>query len=256
MSDLWFTDKEFTKLKTARAKMDSADFYETARSVKGFGYVPKKKILRRYIADKIERDKVGLRKMVLRFPGKSWNISIKGKQEAEVFGKVLSGASYAGLWFPNKKNLTAMEIADVPYPNKTGTWWYMLWDASGKTFVIQKYRVGKDNTLEPTREAVAIDAIDYYSDAFSSKYDRRSLRLRRTRSVRDVKENPFALLSIIGRNIHKVGGTRTPNLDFQRNIMSWDERMETFLKSDGDERKRLYAKAKKRGKKWVVTVGG
>lgn len=256
MSDFWFTDSDFEKLAKAREEGNFKQFYEVARSIKGFGYIPKQKIFRRYIADKIEREKAGLKKMVLRFPGKTWEISMKGKEEANLFGRVLAGASYSGMWFPNKRRLNAMDVATTTYPNKAGIWWYLLWDASGKTFVVQKYRFGKDNTLEPTREAIAIDAVDYYSDAFSSKFDRRSLRLRRTRTVRDVNENPFALLSTIGRNIHLVGRTRTPNLDFERHVISWNERLDKFLQADGKEKQKLFAQAKKRGKKWVITLGG
>lgn len=255
MSDLWFTDTQFEKLTKAREKRGATGLIKEAKTVRGFGRVPSRTILGRYIADKTIRNREGMRKMVLRFPGKTWQISMKSKEEANVFGKVLAGASHAGMWFPHKRNLTGWEVANTTYPNKQGVWWYLIWDATGKTFVIQKYHYGKDDVLEPTNEAKAVDAIDYYSDAFSSSFEHRSLRLRRTRSVRDIKENPFALLSLIGRNIHKTGG-KTPNLDYERNVMSWNERLEPFLKSDGPQRENLYAQAKKRGKKWVVNVGG
>jgi len=250
MSDLWFTDAEFRKLTTARSKVDSKEFYETARSVKGFGYIPKEKIYLRYIADKIEREKSGLKKLTLRFPGKQWEFTMRDSREAKVFGQVLAGASHAGMWLPHKKHLNAMEVADITYPNKQGVWWYLIWDASGKTFVVQKYHFGKDNLLEPTNQAKAIDSVDYYSDAYSSSFSRNSLRLRKTRAIRDVRENPFALMATVGRNIG-MSRTKNPQQLFEMNVMSWNERLEPFLQSDGELRREKFEKMEKRGKKWI-----
>jgi len=227
------------------------------------------------LAVKLAEEKPEQRELVFKFSGKpgeyrgkEWHILIKDEEQAKLLGHRLWESSRVGLWLPWKKYVSAQEVIEADSPKKEGVWYYLLWDSSRKTFAAQKFRVepGREQTLqrEPTRQALSADAMDYMATTDLGKVSEQTTFPMETVMRQQVEQNPFALLSMIGRNIQSLSSEgrdyllpRQPSIFFEGYALSWEIATQKYREKDGGksrQKEKQFFSAAKDGRKWVVKL--
>lgn len=222
----------------------------------------------RYRREKLQREAISYsiwlkgqaeRKLVLSFPTKTWEISLKDRDDAWVFGKMLAGASYSGIWFPSKKRITSNDLTSATCPNKAGNWYLLMWDVDSKSFVIQKYKVDANKDIVPTDESSSSTAVDYYIPVKSRKPIRSKKFTLQSAFKSKVKQNPFAFLELFGLNIAKTGRekpfvtAKNPIQDYKQMVFSRRYLFEQHL-SDSKQAEKYFVKATTKGNSWVIKL--
>lgn len=227
------------------------------------------------LATKLAKEKPERREIVFKFSGKpgdyrgkEWHILIDNHEQAKLLGHKLWESSRVGLWLPWKKYVSAQEVIETDSPDHEGVWYYLLWDSQRKTFAAQKFRAepGRAGTFqrEPMRKALSADAMDYFAATDVGDIRERKTFPMETVLRQQVEQNPFALLGMIGRNIHSLRDEgrdyllpRLPETFFEGYALSWEISTQRYREEDGGKAKKKqkqFFNASKEGRKWVVKL--